>query len=212
MSLICAERELAHLLDPPAAEERSARVVWRLGGVARLATADEELLMAVGGLSGYEARRVRAAFRLVPTVLAASPPLPLTNPGAVVRHVSWLCQRSIEEVWVVCVNSALRPLGSHGVARGTRAACALDAGDVLRPALLHQAQGLFALHNHPSGDETPSRADRRFTARIQAACKIMGLELHDHIVVAGDRWHSCVNDRRGTVLEPMGTGSGDRSL
>ena len=55
--------------------------------------------------------------------------------------------------------------------------------EVIKHALLLDACALILIHNHPSGDPTPSEADLSMTKEIQKGCKYLGLTLHDHIIV-----------------------------
>lgn len=62
--------------------------------------------------------------------------------------------------------------------------------DVLSSSLNCAADGLILVHNHPSGDPTPSRDDLRFTHRIKLACELIGLRLLDHIILAQEGTYS----------------------
>jgi DNA repair protein RadC len=55
--------------------------------------------------------------------------------------------------------------------------------EVLGPALREGASAVVLVHNHPSGDPTPSREDIRLTRQLAAAAKVVDLRLHDHIIV-----------------------------
>jgi DNA repair protein RadC len=54
---------------------------------------------------------------------------------------------------------------------------------VLRPAILSAAAAMVMVHNHPSGDPEPSEEDLRLTARFADACRLMGIELLDHVIL-----------------------------
>jgi DNA repair protein RadC len=60
----------------------------------------------------------------------------------------------------------------------------LRPADVLRPALEDAASGIVLVHNHPSGDPTPSRADVEMTRALLEACELLGLYFLDHVIVA----------------------------
>ena len=55
--------------------------------------------------------------------------------------------------------------------------------EVVKRALILNASALIAVHNHPSGDPTPSRDDIEMTRQLKAAAEALGLELHDHVVI-----------------------------
>ena len=56
--------------------------------------------------------------------------------------------------------------------------------EVVNAALKHQAQAMILLHNHPSGEVKPSRADIDVTRDIEKALTVMGIALHDHLIIA----------------------------
>ncbi len=69
--------------------------------------------------------------------------------------------------------------------------------EVFRDALLANAAAIVLAHNHPSGDPEPSRDDEHVTRRLVRAGELVGVEVLDHLVVAGERWVSLA--RRGVV-------------
>lgn len=69
--------------------------------------------------------------------------------------------------------------------------------EVFRDALLANAAALVLAHNHPSGDPEPSRDDEQLTRRLVRAGELVGVEVLDHLVTAGERWISLA--RRGMV-------------
>ncbi len=197
---------LATLLDPiDDAPTRASRLIHRIGGAGRLAVSPAGRLGATGLVSPTEASRIAAAFRFVLAALDTEPEAPVVSPERVARSVPALCTRPTEELWVVSVDVGLRPLSRDLVARAGPSVCAATPADVLRPPLLAGASGMFVLHNHPSGDPTPSEADKRFTARVSELAALAQLTLHDHVVVAGGRWASCVSDRRGRARPGVAT-------
>lgn len=62
--------------------------------------------------------------------------------------------------------------------------------EVVKRALELGASAIIMVHNHPSGDSTPSKADIAMTQKVQAACQKLGIELHDHVIIAKGGHHS----------------------
>jgi len=201
-------RHLAALLEPPRALSRARRLLERYVDPARLRRAPRRELLAAGLLSAGELRRLEAAFSLTVEALSTPPPRSLTSPDRVAASIPSLWTARSEEVWVLPVDSGLRPLARALVARGGAAACAVRATDVLRPAVAQAAQGFFVVHNHPSGDPSPSSADLRFTTEISSRARDLELQLFDHVVVGGLRWASCVSGERGVIRDPTRRPSG----
>jgi DNA repair protein RadC len=71
------------------------------------------------------------------------------------------------------------------VARGTLEQCQLWPNEIARAALDVGAAGVIIAHNHPSGDPTPSGADKGMTRRVDQACATVGIRLTDHIIIGG---------------------------
>jgi DNA repair protein RadC len=82
------------------------------------------------------------------------------------------------------------------VARGTLNAARLTPRDILVRALAVNAASVAVAHNHPSGSETPSRADRQVTAVIREACSLVGIPLLDHVIVT-DAAHYSFRETEG---------------
>jgi DNA repair protein RadC len=85
------------------------------------------------------------------------------------------------------VDSRNRPLHRELVSIGGLRASVLQPRDVLGPALRLPAAALILVHNHPSGDCTPSPEDIQVTSQLAAAARLLGLELLDHLVVSARR-------------------------
>jgi len=89
-----------------------------------------------------------------------------------------------EVVIAVAIDGQHRALGEFEVARGGRHGAALTAADVFRPAIRAAASALILVHNHPSGDPSPSSEDIHLTKAIRNAGIVVGIPLLDHIIVA----------------------------
>jgi DNA repair protein RadC len=85
---------------------------------------------------------------------------------------------------VVLLDARQRVLRSEVVSQGTLTASLVHPREVFRPALRDAAAALVLVHNHPSGDPTPSAEDREVTSRLARAGEILGIRVVDHVVVA----------------------------
>jgi DNA repair protein RadC len=88
-----------------------------------------------------------------------------------------------ESVLCITLDARHRVTGYSEVARGTLNSARLMPRDVLIPALLSGAGAVILAHNHPSGEVTPSRADRILTSAMRDAFRMVGIPLLDHIIV-----------------------------
>jgi len=81
-------------------------------------------------------------------------------------------------------------LGINTVSMGGLTEVAVDVRMILQSALLANAQGIACCHNHPSGNEKPSFEDDIITLRIWEACKAIGIELVDHLIITPYSYYS----------------------
>lgn len=89
-----------------------------------------------------------------------------------------------EELWVLAVDDSMNLRAARCIARGGPHAVPLRAVDPVRAAMRLDASAFFLVHNHPSGDPTPSREDIDLTQRIAAVAAIVDIPLMDHLVIA----------------------------
>ena len=82
------------------------------------------------------------------------------------------------------LDTKLLPIAQHQVFVGTLDTSLIHPREVFRPAISDAASAMFLVHNHPSGDPTPSREDGQVTDRLRAAADIIGIQILDHIIVA----------------------------
>lgn len=88
-----------------------------------------------------------------------------------------------EHLIVVLLNTKLRTIGYHVVSVGSLNEAIAHPREIFRAAIVAGAFAFVLMHNHPSGDPTPSEADRRLTRKIQEGAQIVGISLLDHVVV-----------------------------
>ena len=103
------------------------------------------------------------------------------------EHFSRLATDGLqEELHILTLNTKNRLIQSHRITIGTLNASLVHPREVFRPAILDAAASIIAVHNHPSGDPTPSTEDYLVTDRLESVGKTLGIELLDHIVVSRD--------------------------
>ncbi|MCB9906949.1 MAG: JAB domain-containing protein [Planctomycetes bacterium] len=84
--------------------------------------------------------------------------------------------------------------GYHIVSQGTLNSSLVHPREVFQPAILANAASIIVVHNHPSGDPTPSQADRDVTKRLVQAGNLLGIPLLDHLVVTHTGAHRSMRD------------------
>ncbi len=132
------------------------------------------------------AARIQAAFELGRRALVPRTRLTtIATPLDVYQYARPRLAHLTREVFhVLLLDTRHRLVADRRVAEGGLAACAISPRDVFEPAIREAAPALVFIHNHPSGDPTPSRDDVLLTERLGQAAKLLGLSLIDHVVVA----------------------------
>ena len=102
-----------------------------------------------------------------------------------------------EEFHMVTLDTKNQPIASHQITVGTLRNSLVHPREVFRPAIRDAANCIIVVHNHPSGDPTPSDQDISVTERLESAAEIIGIPLIDHIVVAGEKAISIQEWRSG---------------
>lgn len=157
-------------------------------------------------LVGHQVRELVYAYRPARDAegrVLRVPSLILSDPRAVARvSHALLAGQPVEVFAVACLSARHRLLAWHLVARGTRDGAAISIPDVFVPACVTPGTtGLVTVHNHPSGDPTPSPEDVTLTAKLRAAAALLDLALLDHLIV-GDEGRYFSFREAGRLGEP----------
>ena len=145
------------------------------------------------GVGRAKAARLAAAFELTRRLRARTPGarMALSSPGEVYAAFGPLMEDLSREVFRVALldaqNGLLRDLI---VSEGTLSASLVHPREVFKPAILESAASVILLHNHPSGDPTPSREDVRLTRQLVECARLLDLRVHDHVIVGRGRYTS----------------------
>ena len=98
--------------------------------------------------------------------------------------INRLAHERREHFIILCLDNQNRLISEETMSVGTVNQTAVYTREVVNAALKHQAQAVILLHNHPSGEVKPSRADIDVTREIEKALAVMGIALHDHLIIA----------------------------
>ena len=184
---------LAAVVGGPDALKAASTLLQMRGGLLGLLRSGRATLQASPGIGPARANRILAALELGRRSIAPEldPRVPLrTSRDIVERFTIRLAGSSVERIAAIALDARQRPLAELDLAIGGVASCCLDAADVYRALLLEGARGGILIHNHPSGDPTPSDADIRFTRELVRAGTVIGIPLLDHLIVARNGWFS----------------------
>ena len=99
-----------------------------------------------------------------------------------------------EEMILLCLNQANKLIGYYKVSSGGISGTICDPKVVFTIALNSGASSLILAHNHPSGNMTPSNADKEVTEKIKQGGKLLDIKLLDHIIVSDENYFSFADD------------------
>ena len=163
------------------------------GSLRRLVQRPVIELLSIEGVGPAKAARLLAAFELgVRLIREERPPvLRIREPQDVVRLLTArLRDLTVEEFHLLALDSQSQVLREVLVTRGLLNSSLVHPREVFRAAIAEAAAGIIVVHNHPSGDPTPSAEDRAVTQQLVAAGRLLDVPLYDHVIIAGDRFLS----------------------
>ena len=140
----------------------------------------------IHGIGKVKALQLIAVMHLAKRILqeADSADTVFDQPEIVAQHFRTLAAGlEVEHFWALCLDRKNRLIRRIEVCKGTASSCPVHPREVFREAIRLSACALIVVHNHPSGDPSPSRADRQITQQLQAAAKVIGIDLLDHVII-----------------------------
>lgn len=164
----------------------AAGIVRRFATLGRMAAADVSEVREVSGVGSATASRLVAAFELGRRAAAEGYPAdaPVRGPGDVYAIMGpRLRDRPQEEFHALLLDTRHRLTRTVMVTRGILDASLIHPREVFRIAVSEAAAGVILVHNHPSGDPTPSAEDRAVTRQLADAGRVLGIPVLDHVVV-----------------------------
>jgi DNA repair protein RadC len=168
-------------------------VLATYGSLAEVASREAAELAEVRGIGPVKAARLVAAFELTRRLRARTPGqrVILSGPEEVYAAFAPLMEDLKREVFRIALLDAQNGLlRDRIVSEGTLSASLVHPREVFKPAILESAASVILLHNHPSGDPTPSREDVRLTRQLADCARLLDLRIHDHVIIGRGRFIS----------------------
>ncbi len=175
----------------------SRRVLAEVGGLAGLGRISYGELSAFHGISEAKACQLLASVELGRRLVSLSPddrPIirsPQDVANLLAAEMGFLDQ---EHLRVLLLSTKNEVLGIHGVYIGNVNSSIVRVSEVLRPAIRENCPALIVVHNHPSGDPSPSPEDILVTRKIVAGAEMVDIEVLDHIIIGG-QGHVSLRDK-----------------
>ena len=171
--------------------ELSERILYHTGqkGILGIHQFSRERLMKIKGVGRVKSIQISCISELAKRLSKASAEdaLSFRNPESIARYyMEDLRHENQEHMKLLKLNSKAKLLGETEVSKGTVNASLITPRELFIEALQKNAVSIVIMHNHPSGDPTPSREDRLTTKRIQEAGALIGIDLLDHIIIGNN--------------------------
>lgn len=190
----CTDEELLALVvgDGPHSRRLARRLIDRFGSLRDVLRAHPAELR-VAGLSSRASLRLTAVSELGGRAARAWPtdPWVIRSPlDAAEPLLDDMAALEREELRVLLLDTKNVVTARRTVYRGNLAGSSVRVGELYRDAVRTCAAAVVAVHNHPSGDPTPSGEDLRITAELAEAGRLLDIELLDHLIIGRGRWTS----------------------
>jgi DNA repair protein RadC len=172
---------------------QATRLLKRFDGIHGLARASFEEMCLESGLGPAKVSQIKAALQLGMRATKHEAEARLTVRNAADAAAMFVAEMSLleqEHVRVMLLDARNHVLATQTVYVGSVHTTQVRISELLSDAVRTKAAAIIALHNHPSGDPQPSAADGVMTRQLYDAAKLMGIDLLDHIVIAGGGWVS----------------------
>lgn len=167
------------------AVDLARQMLQRFGSLGELARASVKDLGKIKGVGPTKAVQLAAAFGLASRLARETiGRMPMDRPQLIYDLLgAEMRQLGKESLRIVMLDAKLRHHRTEEVSLGTLNECLAHPRDIFRPVISHGAYAFILVHNHPSGDPSPSDADRRLTNRLLEGARLMQLNFFDHIIV-----------------------------
>ncbi|WP_036222006.1 RadC family protein [Mesoaciditoga lauensis] len=158
----------------------------------RMEKADVKELSQIAGVGTAKALTIQASLEIGKRMWKESLKLKrrLETPQDVFEFCKDMTLLNVEVVRVMAMDGKLGVIASKDLTVGTATMSLIHPREVFAFAVSYPTSGIILVHNHPSGDPLPSENDKKITQKIEAASKVMGIALLDHIIVAAKGYYS----------------------
>ena len=200
-----ADYELLELLLTFAIPRRDVKplakkLIQTFGNFANVIAAPEHSLKEISGIKENSVtilKLVKVGAQRLSWQNLASDDLPvLLNIDSLIDYCrSTIAYSDVEELHLLYLDAKLKIIGSELIQRGSVTAVSASPREIVKNAINKNATGLIMAHNHPSGSPKPSDNDITLTKKVEQACQLMGIKLHEHIIITRADYFSFLEHR-----------------
>lgn len=168
------------------------------GGVVSLHHWTMEQLRRIKGIGRVKAIQILCICELAKRLSKAEafPRLQFTTPSSIAAYyMEDMRHQPQEQMKLLLLNTKTRLIGETDISKGTVNASLISPRELFIEALQKNAVSIILMHNHPSGDPTPSKEDILISRRIRDAGNLIGIELLDHIIIGNNCYVSLTEQK-----------------
>ena len=176
------------------AEELSKRLLNEFGTLRKIDSAAISEICKIEGIGHAKAAQIKAALEIGKRLFRekAQKQKSIKRADDAVEYIAeyygpYLRDAKKEFFCIILLDVKNKPVHNVEISKGSINASIVDPKEIIKEATSKSASSIILVHNHPSGDGTPSNEDIELTKRIVDACKIVGIKVLDHIIVGKNR-------------------------
>ncbi len=171
--------------------ELSSRVLKEIGGVKYLKDMTINSLCKINGIKLSKASIILASFELARRCLEVKDTLKLNDPLKIYEYIRSDYINIVQEKFTILLfDNKFNLINKKELYLGTDKGINISPREIFREALKESATKIVLVHNHPSGDVTPSKKDSEVTKLITDAGKLMDIEVIDHLIIGNNNYFS----------------------
>ena len=180
-----------------AVNELSSRVLKEIGGVKYLKDMTINSLCKINGIKLSKASIILASFELARRCLEVKDTLKLNDPLKIYEYIRSDYINIVQEKFTILLfDNKFNLINKKELYLGTDKEINISPREIFREALKESATKIVLVHNHPSGDVTPSKKDCEVTKLITDAGKLMDIEVEDHLIIGDNKYFSYKNSSK----------------
>ncbi|MTI89549.1 MAG: JAB domain-containing protein [Balneolaceae bacterium] len=178
--------------------ETSRALLNQFDGLHNLVRKNWKSLKVIPGIANVKAITLEAAFELARRIQVAGmgEEVQITSPEDVNAYFGPKLRHLTKETFIVAFLNPNKILtGSHNISSGGQTSTIVEPAEVMRQAVLNEANSIILIHNHPSGNNKASSADIQLTKRLAKCGKLFGIPVDDHVIIAGYKFVSLRSEK-----------------
>ncbi|MBN1694851.1 DNA repair protein RadC [candidate division WOR-3 bacterium] len=181
----------------------SQNLLARFGNLAKMKEASIEELQEVDGIGFATACKLKAALKLGEKALSKHNKFDyqITTPKDVFELLkNDMGNKKKEHFKILSLTTRKKLISIDDISIGILDSSLAHPREIFKPAIQNSAASIILVHNHPSGDPTPSKDDIKMTERLIEAGKIIGIEIDDHVIISDNLFASLRSDPKTSRL------------